>query len=54
MSKSRGFEKVALAIVCHNGDHDDSFAIAEQDYEKDTEILIEIIKPKVDKSKGDD
>lgn len=41
MSKSRGFEKVALAIVCHNGDHDDSFAIVEEDYEKDIEVIVE-------------
>jgi hypothetical protein len=41
MSKSRGFEKIALAIVCHNGDHDDSFAIVEEDYEKDIEVIVE-------------
>ena len=41
MSKSRGFEKIALAIVCHNGDHDDSFAITEEDYEKDIEVIVE-------------
>lgn len=41
MSKSRGFKKIALAIVCHNGDHDDSFAVVEEDYEKDTEVLVE-------------
>jgi hypothetical protein len=41
MSKSRGFEKIALAVVCHNGDHDDSFAITEEDYEKDIEVIVE-------------
>ena len=41
MSKSRGFEKIALAVVCHNGDHDDSFAIVEEDYEKDIEVIVE-------------
>jgi len=40
MSKKREFEKIALLIICHNGDHDDSFAVVE-DYEKDLEILVE-------------
>ena len=25
----------------HNGDHDDSFAITEEDYEKDIEVIVE-------------
>jgi len=50
MSKSRGFKKIALAVVCHNGDHDDSFAIVEEDYEKDTEVVIE---EKESNNKGD-
>ena len=32
---------IALAVVCHNGDHDDSFAITEEDYEKDIEVIVE-------------
>ena len=37
MSASRGFVKEALCVVCHNGDHDDSFAVVE----KDTEVVAE-------------
>ena len=29
MSKKRGFEKKAILIVCHSGDHDDTIAIVE-------------------------
>lgn len=41
MSISRGFKKIALCIICHNGDHDDSFAILEDEQPKDTEIIVE-------------
>ena len=30
MSKSRGFEKIALCLVCHNGDHNDTIVVAER------------------------
>lgn len=30
MSKSRGFEKIALCLVCHNGDHNDSIGLVER------------------------
>jgi len=30
MSKSRGFEKVAICLVCHNGDHNDTIGLVEQ------------------------
>lgn len=40
MSKSRGFEKKALCVVCHNGDHDDAYAV-EEEYDKDIEAIVE-------------
>jgi hypothetical protein len=30
MSKSRGFKKIAIALVCHNGDHNDTLCLVEQ------------------------
>ena len=30
MSKSRGFEKVAVCVVCHNGDHNDTLVVVER------------------------
>ena len=45
MSKSRGFTKTALCIICHNGDHDDAYAVAEE-HDKDEEIVVETaVKP---------
>jgi hypothetical protein len=29
MSKSRGFEKKAILLICHNGDHDDTIGLVE-------------------------
>ena len=29
MSKSRGFTKIGILLVCHNGDHDDTVAVIE-------------------------
>jgi hypothetical protein len=29
MSKSRGFQKIGICIICHNGDHQDTLAIYE-------------------------
>lgn len=29
MSKSRGFEKVAICVVCHGGDHNDTLILVE-------------------------
>lgn len=30
MSKSRGFEKIAVAVVCHGGDHNDTLVVVEE------------------------
>ncbi len=30
MSKSRGFRKIAICLVCHNGDHNDTICIVEE------------------------
>jgi len=30
MSKCRGFEKTAICLVCHNGDHNDTICLVEQ------------------------
>ena len=30
MSKSRGFKKTAICLVCHNGDHNDTICLKEQ------------------------
>lgn len=30
MSKSRGFEKIAVCVVCHNGDHNDTLILVER------------------------
>lgn len=30
MSKSRGFEKVAICLVCHGGDHNDTICLVER------------------------
>jgi hypothetical protein len=30
MSRSRGFEKIAICLVCHNGDHNDTIGMVEQ------------------------
>ena len=42
MSKSRGFEKIAICLVCHNGDHNDTICLVERKIKK-------LIKPKIDK-----
>lgn len=33
MSKSRGFKKIAICLVCHNGDHNDTICLVEQQEE---------------------
>lgn len=38
MSKSRGFTKIAICLVCHSGDHDDTVSVVE---EKDKICLVE-------------
>lgn len=38
MAKCRGFTKIALCLVCHSGDHDDTVGVVE---EKDTIALVE-------------
>ena len=30
MSKSRGFKKIGVCVVCHNGDHNDTLCLVEQ------------------------
>ena len=30
MSKSRGFEKIAICVICHNGDHNDTICVVEE------------------------
>jgi hypothetical protein len=30
MSRSRGFDKIAVCIVCHNGDHNDTLCLVER------------------------
>jgi len=30
MSKSRGFKKIAVAVICHNGDHNDTLMVVEE------------------------
>lgn len=30
MSKSRGFEKIAICVVCHGGDHNDTLCVVEK------------------------
>lgn len=30
MSKSRGFEKIAICLVCHSGDHNDTLCLVEE------------------------
>ena len=30
MSKSRGFKKVGICLVCHNGDHNDTICLVEE------------------------
>ena len=30
MSKKRGFKKIAIALVCHNGDHNDTIIMVEE------------------------
>lgn len=30
MSKSRGFEKIAICLICHNGDHNDTICLIEE------------------------
>lgn len=30
MSHSRGFEKIAICVICHNGDHNDTLCVVER------------------------
>ncbi len=30
MSKSRGFKKIGVCVICHNGDHNDTLCLVEQ------------------------
>ena len=34
MSKSRGFRKLAICLVCHSGDHNDTIGLVEEKYEE--------------------
>lgn len=40
MSRSRGFKKIALCVICLSGDHDDSFAVLEEEA-KDLLVVVE-------------
>ena len=49
MSEKRGFKKIALCIVCHSGDHDDTLAVVEEKEdrialteEKDLIVTVEV------------
>jgi len=42
MSKSRGFKKIAICLVCHSGDHNDSIGLVEQKIEERT--LFDVLK----------
>lgn len=33
MSKSRGFKKIAICLICHNGDHNDTICLVEDKIE---------------------
>ena len=33
MSKSRGFKKIAICLVCHSGDHNDTICVVEEKIE---------------------
>ena len=35
MSKSRGFKKIAICLVCHSGDHNDTIGLVEQNNQMD-------------------
>jgi hypothetical protein len=43
MSKKRGFNKIALCVVCHNGNHDDTIGVVE---DKDLIVLVEELNQK--------
>jgi hypothetical protein len=55
MSRSRGFEKKALCVVCHNGDHDDTICTVEDRLQatndKDYIVTVEDI---INHKRGDD
>jgi hypothetical protein len=40
MSKSRGYKKIALCVICHNGNHDDTIGVVEE-IDKDLLALVE-------------
>ena len=39
MSKKRGFEKIAVCLVCHGGDHNDTIALVEEKYQSMLELI---------------
>jgi signal peptidase I len=41
MSKSRGFEKVAICLVCHGGDHNDTLCLVEERNQTSLEVSYE-------------
>ena len=40
MSRSRGFEKVAICLVCHNGDHNDTICLVEKKVNKSLPLTV--------------
>ena len=39
MSKSRGFKKIAICLICHNGDHNDTIVLAEEQELKNNKLI---------------
>lgn len=39
MSKSRGFRKIAICLVCHNGDHNDTLCLVEEKEENNEGVI---------------
>ncbi len=39
MSKSRGFKKIAICLICHNGDHNDTIGLVEKYTSKQTGLF---------------
>jgi len=48
MSSSRGFKKIALCVICHSGDHDDTLCIVEDKVkmteDKDLIVTVEVLE----------
>lgn len=48
MNSSRGFKKIALCVICHSGDHDDTLCIVEDKVkmteDKDLIVTVEVLE----------